>query len=60
MKDLNLTYCVSAFRKEKLNGTDLTKCSKEDFVSLIVSRTGAIAGITLVTVDSYFGQLVST
>ena len=52
MADLNLEYCVRAFKKQKLNGTDLAKCSKEHFVSLIVSKTGAITGITLVTVDS--------
>ena len=58
MTNLELDYAAMAFEKDAVDGVDLAEFSKADFVSIVTSGAGAIADITLVTVDSYFSQLV--
>ena len=60
MRDLKLNYSATAFEKEEIDGTELADYSQADFISVVTSVTGAIADITLVPVDSYFSQLVTT
>ena len=60
MTNLGLDYAARAFKNQAVDGADLAECLEADFISLIVSKTGAIADTTLVPMDSYFSQLVPT